>query len=149
MRGRWILFRDPGRAECIAGEPATIAELKTRFAHSKGSKAGDSMNEFAAFVVRQAGLALEIAEWGLIGRRYKAPRFVAESLRSSPSVQIRPGPVCPMKPAARLRNCKKNPLEYMKELIAVPSSLFIDLRASFDSWVMRLSYDGNRGSQGR
>ena len=42
------------------------------------------MEEFAAFVTRQAGLALEVAEWGLIGRRYKAPRFVAESLTSSP-----------------------------------------------------------------
>ena len=31
----------------------------------------------------------------------------------------------------------------MKELIAVPSSLFIDLRARFDNWVMRLSYGGN------
>ena len=30
----------------------------------------------------------------------------------------------------------------MKELIAVPDSLFIDLRARFDNWVMRLSYGG-------
>ena len=33
--------------------------------------------------------------------------------------------------------------DYMKELIAVPSSLFIDLRARFDSWVMKLSYGGH------
>jgi len=30
----------------------------------------------------------------------------------------------------------------MKELIAVPDSLFIDLRARFDNWVMSLSYGG-------
>jgi len=142
MRGRWILFRDPNRAECIAGEPATIADLKTRFAAQQGSRALESMGEFAAFVARQAGLALEIAEWGLIGRRYKAPRFVAESLASSPRFKAA---------LAGLSRESGRPVEelhmeaaaYMKELIAVPSSLFIDLRARFDSWVMRLSYGGN------
>jgi glycerol-3-phosphate O-acyltransferase len=141
-RGRWILFRDPSRSECIAGQPATIAELKVRFADQLGSRARDSMDEFAAFVARQAGLALEVAEWDLIGRRYKAPRFVAESLTSSPRFK-----------AALLQLSEETgrPLEelqqtsagYMKELIAVPSSLFIDLRARFDNWVMRLSYDGH------
>ncbi|MCJ7815364.1 MAG: 1-acyl-sn-glycerol-3-phosphate acyltransferase, partial [Xanthomonadales bacterium] len=142
VRGRWILFRDPNRAECIAGEPATIADLKTRFAAQQGSRARESMGEFAAFVARQAGLALEIAEWGLIGRRYKAPRFVAESLASSPRFKAA---------LAGLSRETGRPVEelhteaaaYMKELIAVPSSLFIDLRARFDSWVMRLSYGGN------
>jgi glycerol-3-phosphate O-acyltransferase len=142
VRGRWILFRDPNRAECIAGEPATIANLKTRFAAQQGSRARESMGEFAAFVARQAGLTLEIAEWGLIGRRYKAPRFVAESLASSPRFKAA---------LAGLSRETGRPVEelhteaaaYMKELIAVPSSLFIDLRARFDSWVMRLSYGGN------
>jgi glycerol-3-phosphate O-acyltransferase len=142
LRGRWILFRDPDRAECIAGDPATIAGLESRFGAYQGASADESMDEFAAFVARQAGLALEIAEWGLIGRRYKAPRFVAESLISSPrfkdalaQLSVETG-----RPAEELQ---KEAAEYMKELIAVPSSLFIDLRARFDSWVMRLSYDGN------
>jgi len=142
LRGTWILFRDPNRAECVAGEPATVADLKARFSSQQGAGADESPAEFAAFVARQAGLALEIAEWGLIGRRYKAPRFVAESLTSSPRFRA---------VLADLSRESGRPVEelqteaagYMKELIAVPSSLFIDLRARFDNWVMRLSYGGN------
>ncbi len=142
MRGKWILFRDPGRAECIAGEPATITELKNRFAEQQGSSAGESMDEFVAFVVRQAGLALEIAEWALIGRRYKAPRFVAETLSSSPKFKDALTRLS-IETGRPVKDLQQESAEYMKELIAVPSSLFIDLRARFDSWVMRLSYGGN------
>ena len=142
LRGRWILFRDPTRAECIAGAPATIAELKIRFTEQLESRARDSMEEFAAFVTRQAGLSLEIAEWGLIGRRYKAPRFVAESLASSPRFKAALTQLSE-ESGRPLGDLQKEAAEYMKELIVVPSSLFIDLRARFDNWVMRLSYGGN------
>jgi glycerol-3-phosphate O-acyltransferase len=142
IRGRWILFRDPGRAECIDGEPATITGLRTRFAEQQGFGVSESMDEFTAFVVRQAGLALDIAEWGLIGRRYKTPRYVAETLRSSPAFKDA---------LTRISDETGRPLEelqnesavYMKELIAVPNSLFIDFRARFDNWVMSLSYNGD------
>jgi glycerol-3-phosphate O-acyltransferase len=142
IRGRWILFRDPGRAECIDGEPATITGLRTRFTEQQGSGASESLDEFTAFVVRQAGLALDIAEWGLIGRRYKTPRYVAETLRSSPAFKDA---------LTRISDETGRPLEelqnesavYMKELIAVPNSLFIDFRARFDNWVMSLSYNGD------
>ncbi|MBT8048361.1 MAG: glycerol-3-phosphate 1-O-acyltransferase [Xanthomonadales bacterium] len=141
-RGRWIRFRDPSRTECIMAQPATIDELKSRYLAQLGEQVNDSTSEFAGFVARQAGLSLEIAEWGLIGRRYKAPRFVAESLTSSPKFKAA---------LADLAAATGRPLGdlhdeaevYMKELIAVPSSLFIDFRARFDSWVMRLSYEGN------
>jgi len=141
LRGRWILFRDPNRAECIAGEPATIADLKARYSVQQGSRAREAMEEFASFVARQAGLALEIAEWGLIGRRYKAPRFVAQSLASSPRFRAALAALSSEtgRPVEELRT---EAAVYMKELIAVPSSLFIDLRARFDSWVMKLSYGG-------
>lgn len=142
LRGRWILFRDSGRAECIAGEPDTIDGLRARFAEQFGGTAEESPEQFAAFVFRQAGLALEVAEWGLIGRRYKAPRFVAESLNHSPrfnealeSLSRETG-----RPVDALR---EEAAGYMKELIAVPNSLFIDFRARFDNWVMALSYNGD------
>jgi len=142
MRGRWIRFRDPNRAECIAAEPATIADLKARYTAQQGARARDSMEEFAGFVARQAGVSLEIAEWGLIGRRYKAPRFVAESLSSSPKFKAALAELA-AKSGRPLEELETEAAGYMKELIAVPSSLFIDLRARFDSWVMRLSYGGN------
>jgi glycerol-3-phosphate O-acyltransferase len=141
LRGRWIMFRDRDRARCISGEPATLSELKNRFEEQVDAKAAGSENAFAAFVMRQAGLSLEVAEWALIGRRYKAPRFVAESLRSSPRFRSALTALATEtgQPAAELQ---QEADEYMKELIAVPDSLFIDLRARFDNWVMSLSYGG-------
>ena len=142
LRGRWIRFRDPGRVECFAAEPATIDDLRARYEAQQGAVAADRMTDFAGFVARTAGLALEIAEWELIGRRYKSPRFVAESLSNSPKFKAA---------LTELSTASGRPLQeleaesavYMKEIIAVPSSLFIDLRARFDSWVMRLSYGGH------
>ena len=142
LRGNWILHRDAKRAECISGDPGTLASLKARFAGQYDSTADEAIEDFAAFVVRQAGLALEIAEWELIGRRYKAPRFVAESLRSSS--KFKTALVELSEETGRpLEELQKTSGEYMKELIAVPNSLFIDFRARFDNWVMSLSYNGD------
>lgn len=142
LRGRWIRFRDPERVQCISGEPATIADLKDRYIQQQRARPRETMQDFAAFVARQAGLSLEIAEWEMIGRRYKAPRFVAESLTSSPRFRAALAELSRERgrPIAELQT---EAAAYMKELIAVPSSLFIDLRARFDNWVMRLSYGGN------
>src|SRR5690606_6128642 len=82
---RTILLRDKRRAHCLTGSPATIGELRERFNRQNGlSGQEDDRNEFAGFVVRQASLVLDIEERGLRGRRYKVPRFVADSLRASP-----------------------------------------------------------------
>ncbi len=140
-RGRWILFRDRERARCIRGESATLAALESRFGEQVDEKTAQSRDAFAAFVMRQAGLSLEVAEWALIGRRYKAPRFVAESLRSSPKYRAALAELATGAGRSRA-DLRKEADQYMKELIAVPDSLFIDLRARFDNWVMRLSYGG-------
>ncbi|RPH97740.1 MAG: glycerol-3-phosphate 1-O-acyltransferase [Lysobacterales bacterium] len=140
LRAWRILRKDPGRAHCIAAAPATLGELKARFAAQQKGSAERQPEDFAAFVARQAALALEIAEWGLIGRRYKVPRFIAESLRSSPKFRAA---------VQDLARTSGRPVEelareadgYMKELIAVPNALFIDLRARFDKFILSLGYD--------
>ncbi|MEP6011496.1 MAG: glycerol-3-phosphate acyltransferase, partial [Parasphingorhabdus sp.] len=82
FRARSILLRNKRRAHCLTGQPATIDELKLRFAEISKDYDQTDNSEFAAFVVRQAGLVLDIAERGLRGRRYKVPRQVAGGLRS-------------------------------------------------------------------
>ena len=146
LRGARILRRDPQRARCLAAEPATLGELKARFAAQQGDgsdrSAAVGSASLAAFIARQAGLALEIAEWGLIGRRYKVPRFVAESLRGSPRFQAA------LQEYARdtgrpLDKVRAEADRYMKELIGLPNALFIDLRARFDNFILSLGYDQN------
>ena len=96
--------------------------------------------EFAAFVVRQAGLVLDIAERGLRGRRYKVPRHVADGLRSDArfraamtklAVETGQSEVALYEQAAK----------YMKELIARPSPLFIDMKAKLDRFMLSQGYE--------
>jgi glycerol-3-phosphate O-acyltransferase len=142
LRGRWILFRDPTRAQCFAGEPATLGDLKARYRVQQQSTVREAPEQFASFVVRQAGLSLEIAEWALIGRRYKVPRFVAESLANSPRFRLA---------LEQLSDETGRPIEemreesgvYLKELAASPSTLFVDLRARLDNWILSLAYNKN------
>lgn len=76
-----IVARDKrGRAQVTPGEPATVGALRARFSEQEGT--GDA-EAFAAFVCRQALLACDRAERGLLGDRYKVPRLVAEQIAAS------------------------------------------------------------------
>ena len=140
LRGRWLLRRDPNRARCISGEPATLEQLRARYRTLEPSPQQDQPGAFTAFVARQAALALEIAEWGLIGRRYKVPRFVADSLRSSPRFKEAIEAVS-RETGRPAQDLQREAAEYMQELIAVPNALFVDLRARFDQFMLSLGYN--------
>src|SRR5436309_894678 len=65
------------RGRRLAGEPARLGELKRRFQRHRAD------DGFAAFVGRQAVLALARAERELVGLQYKVPRLVVEELEAS------------------------------------------------------------------
>ena len=140
LRGRWLLRKDPERAQCMVGAPATLDELRARFAGLQPSGAAEENSAFAAFVARQAAEALEIAEWGQIGRRYKVPRFVAENLRSSPKFKAAVRQLA-SETGRPLPELHREASGYMDELVAVPNALFVDLRARFDQFMLSLGYN--------
>ena len=70
-----VIRREPGRAQLVVAEPATVAALRERWGGT---------GSFAHFVSRQAGLALDRAERALTGYRYKVPKDVAEAIEDSP-----------------------------------------------------------------
>ncbi|MGW5522649.1 glycerol-3-phosphate 1-O-acyltransferase [Gordonia sp. NPDC003950] len=73
-----IRNRAPDRLRVVAGEAATVDDLRTR--HASASAEGES---FASYVALQASLSAERAERQLVGDRYKVPRLVAEQIGSS------------------------------------------------------------------
>ena len=77
-----LLRSTPGRAGVVRGEPATVGELRTRFAEETGN-APSSMRTFGTFVTRAATVAVDRAERRLIGDRYKVPRQVVEQITAS------------------------------------------------------------------
>jgi glycerol-3-phosphate O-acyltransferase len=74
-----ILARQPGRAAVLVGEPATVGSLRQHWAEATG---GDP-DGFGAYVARRATLALDRAEYRLLGPRYKTPSLVKEEILSS------------------------------------------------------------------
>ncbi|HEX4563852.1 MAG TPA: glycerol-3-phosphate 1-O-acyltransferase, partial [Solirubrobacteraceae bacterium] len=119
-----IVRHDIDRARVTAGEPASSGELRTRFEREVGGVHG--ANAFAAFVSRQAMLALERAERAVIGDRYKVPRLVAEQIAESADFRARL--------AALAERLERPPDEVLSEavddlheLAAVQSRLAIDV----------------------
>ena len=133
LRARLILLRDRRRAQILVGEAATLDALRSRFCAQTGGGDGEGADspEFAGFVARQAALALDVAERGIRGTRYKVPRFVADGLRTSPKFRAALADLAEKtgRPVADLFR-EARPL--MKEVIARPSALFLDLRARLD-----------------
>ncbi|PZQ21678.1 MAG: glycerol-3-phosphate 1-O-acyltransferase [Sphingopyxis macrogoltabida] len=133
LRARLILLRDRRRAQILVGEGATLDTLRLRFRAQTGGGDGEGAGspEFAGFVARQAALALDVAERGIRGTRYKVPRFVADSLRTNPKFRAALADLAGQlgRPVADLYR-EARPL--MKEVIARPSALFLDLRARLD-----------------
>ena len=69
-----ILRREPDRGRMVVAEPATVAALRERWGGA---------GSFAHFVSRQARLALDRSERGLLGYRYKVPKDVIEAIEDS------------------------------------------------------------------
>ncbi len=77
---RAILRKDPSRARIVAGEPATVSELRQQW---RENTVGATPQDFAKFVLRRAALAVERIELRLLGPAYKSPRLITDELMAS------------------------------------------------------------------
>ncbi|MFM9035369.1 MAG: glycerol-3-phosphate 1-O-acyltransferase [Mycobacterium sp.] len=77
---RAILKKDPSRARIVAGEPATVSELRQQW---QQNTVGGSPADFARFVLRRANLAIERMELRLLGPEYKSPHLLTDELMAS------------------------------------------------------------------
>ncbi|ORA82737.1 glycerol-3-phosphate 1-O-acyltransferase [Mycobacterium malmoense] len=77
---RHILRNDPQCARVVAGEPAKVSELRQQW---RDTTVGENERDFAQFVTRRAILALERAEYRILGPQYKSPRLVKPEILAS------------------------------------------------------------------
>ncbi|WP_406814769.1 glycerol-3-phosphate 1-O-acyltransferase [Mycobacterium sp. M23085] len=75
-----IVRNAPQRARVVAGEAATVAELRRQW---RDTTVGEDKNDFAQFVIRRAILAMERVEYRILGPQYKSPRLVKPEILSS------------------------------------------------------------------
>ena len=79
-RQRRILRNDPSRVQVVAGEPATVSQLRQQW---RDTTVGDSPADFGRFVLRRVTLALARVEYRLLGPEYKSPRLVKPEMLAS------------------------------------------------------------------
>jgi len=77
---RRLVRDDPSRARVVAGEAAKVSELRQQW---RDTTVGGSPRDFAHFVTRRALLAMERAEYRLLGPQYKSPRLVKPEMLAS------------------------------------------------------------------
>jgi glycerol-3-phosphate O-acyltransferase len=75
-----ILRDDPQRARVVAGESAKVSELRQLW---RDTTVGEDKRDFAQFVTRRAILAMERAEYPILGPQYKSPRLVKPEILAS------------------------------------------------------------------
>lgn len=75
-----ILRDAPQRARVVAGESATVSELRRQW---RDTTVGDDKSDFAQFVIRRAILAMERVEYRILGPQYKSPRLVKPEILAS------------------------------------------------------------------
>jgi glycerol-3-phosphate O-acyltransferase len=139
LRQWWILRRAPDRCRIVAGEPATVEELRERWRAAAGADREETEG-FAPFVARQATLSLERAERGIRGARYKVPRLVHEDVTSRPSFRggiARLAREQQRSPARVARRASR----YLREIAATHSPFVIDIAAH----LIRLLYTQGYG----
>ena len=77
---RHILRHDPRRARVVAGESAKVSELRKQW---RDTTVGENRRDFAQFVARRAILAMERAEYRILGPQYKSPRLLKPEILAS------------------------------------------------------------------
>ncbi|WP_118915487.1 glycerol-3-phosphate 1-O-acyltransferase [Mycobacterium shigaense] len=77
---RLIVRDDPRRARVVTGEAAKVSELRQQWSETT---VGEDDRDFAEFVARRAVLALERAEYRILGPQYKSPRLMKPEILAS------------------------------------------------------------------
>lgn len=134
---KWIQHQSPDRARCIAGAPAKLDQLRERYDRTSADSV--AAEDFASFVQRQAGIALDVEERRLQGRRYKVPLFVIRGMEGSASYQTAVAQL-----AERVGRTPKEvgseARRYLEEMVAKPNTFFIDWMGTLTRWITALGY---------
>ncbi|WP_409330879.1 glycerol-3-phosphate 1-O-acyltransferase [Trujillonella humicola] len=137
----WLARRDDGGCQVVLGAGASVSELRGRFAATVGPQLGEP-DAFAAFVLRQATLAVERSVTRLLGPPYKIPRLVRDEVAASARFRE-----VLEKVAARIGRPVEDVLAEgrrdLEEMVTGWSRLLVDLQAQFGRYIYRQGYDAD------
>lgn len=137
-RAKQIADKHPERINYITGAPATVAELRKRYAEKRVDEL--AAGQFAGFIARQASLALDIAERKFKGSRYKVPRYIQQTLLARPDFNQALSEVAEAQ-SKTIDSVREEAREYMQELISIPSPFWIDVMSWVFHGMINLGYE--------
>lgn len=145
IRQAWVLRRSPDRCVIVAGEPATVSNLRERWRDACGPDSAETAG-FADFVTQKATLALERAERRIRGARYKVPRLVHEEILGRPAfrgglARIANEQRAEGKSDASVAALASEAMSDLKEMAATHSPLVIDIVIAAIRWFYTRGYD--------
>ena len=139
-RGRKILQTAPHRMHLLTGKPDSIANLQARFDLHQKTESGQTRQDFADFVARQASVVLDLAERRLQGGRYKVPRYVKANLLASSSYNEALNRLSIESGVAKAQLVKEAK-GYLDEMVSRPSMFWLDVYAKFNKFCLGLGYE--------
>ena len=137
-RAKRIIQRDPDRAQCVAGLPATLSKLsRDHQARNQQNTAEYSLEEY---ICNQAALALDVTERRLRGSRYRVPRRIVANLKTDPDFRADLARLASQS-GTTVNNLLEDAQPIFKELIAKPVSFWQDTLGVVQRMVVSLGYD--------
>ncbi len=136
---RYYARRHPHRARTTTAPAAAVADLAERYERSHPSGDDRRAEDFTAYVLRTAGIALDVHERRFEGRRYKVPRGVVAACEHRPSFKRAVRELAEEQgrsPTAVAAECRT----YLEEMAATPSPFFIDWTGKLTRWIVSLGY---------
>ncbi len=139
LKQKWIAKTDPSRYRPIAAAGASLAELTAKLELVAPEQRADEQ-ELAAFIARQALLALERGECAVNGVRYKVPRLVTEEVLAKP--RLKAAIAEHAKTTERsLDSVMKEAQACLKEMAADHSTYALDIMAGFGRYLYTRGFD--------
>ncbi len=132
-----IARRHPERVRFMSGEPARLEDLHERHRHEVATIG--YRTDFAGFVARQAGIALDVAERTIAGRRYKVPRFVTHGVEATPTFARAVDDLAGSTGRPR-HDVLAEVRSHLANMVTEPNTFFIDWTGKLTSWVVSLAY---------
>lgn len=141
---RRLIKSDPRSAVCIAGEGASLADLKKNLITETGREPAsfNDNDSLLDHIAGQAALALEVSERRLTGGRYKVPRRVAENIKRDK--QFVAGIEAISKQSGRtLVDLERDRDQIFQELIALPQPFWVDMSGLIAKRITGMAYESN------
>lgn len=138
LRRRWVARYSPDRMRFIAGEGATLGDVKRQLEDAWGSSGIEQ--DVAAFAERQAMIVLDREERIVRGARYKVPRLLPSDVFADAHFQQQMEAIAQERDRD-IENVRADAERYLREMGAMQTPFTVDLMVAISRAACSSSHD--------